>query len=104
MMVLCCNECFKEIAQKDSGAAKMWLDLCAHYVQNEGRLLLRENRVPWTIPLFKTLERLGFISTVDGLDAVSIRVNGYDIIENDENEKVLETFCINRKCHSEPWS
>jgi len=59
--------------------------------------------VPWTIAQFRNLEKMGYISTNDGLDAIDIRVNGYDILEVEEERMCLETFCIDREKHSTSW-
>ncbi len=103
MTAVCCNQCFYEISQKDSTSARMWLDLCAHYVQLEGNFKLRETRVPWLISSFRLLEKLGYISTNDGPDAIDIRVNGYDIYDVEEDQLCLETFCIDRNKHHSSW-
>lgn len=100
---ICCNECFKNIAQKDTRAARLWLDLCAYFVKLEGVFKLKETKIPWTISHFRNLEKLGFISTSDGPDAVNVRVNGYGIIEIDDEEMCLDTFCIDREEHSKLW-
>lgn len=98
---VCCNQCFESIARKDPMAAHLWLDLCAYFVKLEGLFKLRETRVPWTIPQFRNLEILGFISTADGQDGVIVRVNGYDIIE--DGDLCLDTFCLDREEHKSSW-
>jgi hypothetical protein len=103
MTAVCCNQCFHHIASNDAPAAKLWLDLCACFVRWEGQLKVKENRVPGVIKHFRSLEKLGYISTADGPDAVSIRVNGYDIIEVEKEKMCLDTFCLDREKHSSSW-
>lgn len=103
MTAVCCNLCFHSIATKDAPAAKLWLDLCAYFVKLEGTFQLRENRVPGIIKHFKSLENMGFITTVDGPEAVTVRVNGYDVIELEDEEMCLDTFCLDREKHESSW-
>lgn len=103
MTAICCNQCFESIVQRAPVAGKIWLDLCNSSVENDGILSLRETRVPWCIPAFRLLEKLGYITTADGLEAIRIRVEGYDVIEDEINGMCLETFCIDRDGHSSRW-
>lgn len=102
MTAFCCKTCLQSIERVDPQAGRIWLDLCASFVEFANILTLRETRVPWVIPAMRILERLGFIVTADGFDAIKIRVEGYEAI--DTNEGVcLETFCIDRGVHSRDW-
>lgn len=106
MTAVCCNQCFHSIATQDAPAAKLWLDLCAYFVKWEGNFKLRENRVPGVIKHFKSLEKMGFITTADGPDAVTVRVNGYDVIlmdEVDDQRECIDTFCLDREKHKSSW-
>ena len=103
MTALCCNECFLKISTIDSVAANIWLDMCAHFIKWEGNFHLTENRIPHIIKHIRSLEKLGFITTLDGLDAVTVRVNGYEIVEEKDSRGCLEVFCINKEAHSDFW-
>ena len=97
MTVVCCTQCYNDIARLDAKAARMWLDLCRSFVEAGGILKMRETRVPWCIPHFKNLEIMGYVLSADAPE-ILVRVNGYDIIELEENE-CLETFCMDREKH-----
>ena len=101
MTAICCDLCFRRISHVDRQTAKLWLDLCASFVQFEGKMTISESRVPWAVPLMRNLERYGYIATCDGKETVQIRVNGYDIVE--KTDDCLETFCINRMEHDTTW-
>lgn len=103
MTAICCDQCFQIIASKDVQAAQLWLSLCAYFVKFEGIFKLRETHVPQAIKHFKHLESLGFITTADGLESVSVRVNGYDIVHTDEEEVCLNAFCLDANRHSDSW-
>lgn len=99
--LMCCSDCYKNIANQNMSVASLWLDLCAYAVKLNGNFLLRESRVPWKISAFRMLEKMGYILTADGHE-VQVRVNGHDTI--DLNEKSFETFCIDRKVHKCKWA
>ena len=100
---VCCNQCFEVIVKKDTTAGKLWLDLCAYFVKLGGVFFLNESRVPSIIQHLRNLEMFGYITTADGEDAVKLRVNGYDIIEIENENRCLDTFCINREEHFSSW-
>jgi len=101
MTAVCCNQCFQSIAKGNTTAARLWLDSCAFFVKLQGIYLLRETRIPDTIKYMKYLEELGYITTADGLEGVKVRVNGYDVME--ANNDFLETFCLQRQEHQSEW-
>lgn len=103
MTAFCCQQCFQSITTVDQEASKLWIQLCAYFVKFGGIFKLRENRVPGIIKHFRNLEKLGFISTADGPDAVSIIVNGYDIVEVDTDQICVDTFCLDRSKHESSW-
>lgn len=103
MTAVCCSQCFDFIARKNTTAAKLWLDACTFCVKFEGIFKLKETRIPNAIKHFRCLEELGFISTADGDDAVKVRVNGYDVLEMEDMEGGVDTFCINREEHKQQW-
>lgn len=98
MTALCCKQCFLEIASIDRRTAEIWTNLCACFIEFEGCFKFREHVVPKVIKHLKRLEELGYITTIDGVDGIAVRVNGYDIIEED-NLDCLETFCLDRERH-----
>ena len=101
MRAVCCNQCFHEIVKKDSGAGRLWLDLCTHRAKIGCLFRLREERVPDAIPHFITLEEMGYITTIDNPDGVILRVEGHETI-GDEDERV-ESFCLHREEHAPTW-
>lgn len=97
-LTLCCSHCFESIKDKyNLELANLWLEMCKHFIQYSGIFKLRETRVPWLIHQIRTLEKLGYITTCDGLEAVSIRVNGYEVMIADD--KTLEMFCLDQNEH-----
>ena len=103
MTAVCCNQCFTRIAKKDTKAARLWSDICAFFVKLDGNFILRESKVPWVIPQFKLLEKLGYILTADSEDGVKVRVNGYDVLEMEDHPDYKDTFCLDREAHFESW-
>ena len=81
----CCSQCFESIAERNTRAARMWLDLCNAFHGVRGVLFIRniEERP------FRFLERRGFVTSTEDGDYIAIRVNGYSI--NAENDEI---FCI----------
>lgn len=101
MTVVCCNKCYESMNKIDASAARLWLDLCAYSIKFQGVFKLREERVPGVIRFFRQLEQHGYILTADGEEAVRVRVNGYGVIN--ENEVLLDSFCLDREAHHEDW-
>lgn len=100
MKAVCCNQCFESIAREDTLAARAWLDLCACASRSfNGLMWFKEQNAPSYINAFRLLERLGYIASVDGLEAVKVKVNGHvDILEGQ-----LATYCIDRHGHGHDW-
>lgn len=95
MKAVCCSQCFEFIASHDHDAANLWLILCRFFTQN-GPMGLREERVPEAVGCLRKLEEMHYVSTADGLDCVSIKVNG--LLKFDLEETVY-TYCIKREDH-----
>lgn len=73
-MVQACPYCFKKIAQKDTRAAKLWLDLCdsLHFVC----LSRQDNKI------IRYLEKQGFVVTTEyNKIHCQISLNGVDMDE-----------------------
>jgi len=69
--LVCCAECFKEIAKVSAGSARMWMDLCA--VDCAYRL---ENLKIDEHPFLKILEMKNYILTTDRENYINIHMKG----------------------------
>jgi len=68
----CCSACFGRIAAIDVGAAKFWLNACE--LTNSDNMILRMKPIEHFE--YDLLEKLGFISTIDTLSEIVIKLNG----------------------------
>ena len=90
MRIFLCGKCFDTIEEIEE--SELWVTLCKMYHQN-GILTIQEHKVPYRINQLRSLEKSGFINTLDTKDHVCIKVNGFDESSN--------TFCIKREEHCE---
>lgn len=104
LTVTCCNRCFSEIARKDTKAAKIWIDLCAHYVNAGFKLGCNETLIEDKISAFQNLETWGFLRSMDAPGLVHLRLIGHLMGHNPRNNGILHTFCINRSKHEDKWN
>jgi hypothetical protein len=88
MILYLCSKCFETIEEIEE--SELWVTLCKMYHQN-GILSIQEHKIPYRINQLRSLEKNGFINTLDNKDSVFIKVNGFD----DE----FDTFCIKRNEH-----
>ncbi len=106
MTVICCNQCFENIAKKDTKAARLWLDLCSYRAKVSSNFFLKEWMVPEEVPSILNLEILGFISTLDAKEGVCVRVEGYESMSFCSSlscSVCIDTFCIEREGHGSDW-
>lgn len=82
---ICCERCFEIIGRKNTGAAKLWMNLCALCMQR-GNLLEIYTR---DLPELRQLETLGFLVTTDKSDNLAIKLKGHCMTEQGE-----DFFCI----------
>lgn len=99
---MCCKQCFESLGSENASTASLWLEMCRQHVNAQGVFLLRETRVPMMVPHLNRLEKLGYILTADGQNAIQVRVNGCDVM--DIESMSYETFCIDRKSHKNKWA
>jgi hypothetical protein len=87
----CCSDCFENIARNtNTTTAKMWMDLCAQYLNLEGCFEFEVD----DYEAVRNLEQKGFIVTTDTAAGNLVRVNG---LGYDFNEQVV--FCLEREKH-----
>lgn len=73
--VMCCEQCFQEIAKNSTKAACLWLDLCMLHFTYGDTL-----RVCAKTECIEKLEKLGFlVSTEDDSKHILVRLNGYQL-------------------------
>lgn len=70
---ICCEKCFEEIGKKNTRAARLWMDFCAVRLE-KGSPVLLENQ---DFPELRVLETLGFLTSTDLQDSLSVRINGH---------------------------
>lgn len=70
---VCCERCFEDIGKENTAAAKLWMDLCALYLQR-GQVVFARTL---DFPELRTLELLEFVVTTDQPDRLLIRIEGY---------------------------
>jgi len=99
---MCCNQCFENLAKKDTTAAKLWIDLCA-YACKLGVFGFVEARTHHSINPLRTLESMGYLKSADGLDMVKMRMMGHQVVEIQETGALLNTFCMCREEHGHEW-
>ena len=76
---MCCDECFSNIAKKNSKAAKAWMDMCTLYLEKGNIFRILE------CPAIQILEHLRFIVSVDEEDCIAIKVQGHMLTEEGEH-------------------
>lgn len=82
---MCCEKCFEIISQRNTRAARYWMDFCAHYLEN-GEVIHIKNK---DFPELRILEMMGYLISTDQEDITAIRINGHMNTEDGEH-----FFCI----------
>ncbi len=91
---MCCNLCFREIAKKNTSAAKLWIDLCAHATNIGGLMAYDESKLSAaSVSLVSGLEKWGYLLSTDRPKDLVIKMLGWEF------DVGTDTFCINRFGH-----
>ena len=93
----CCPKCFSFLQKNGGAVCGLWVELCRHYLKQNGNLVLQEQLIPDAVKFLRMLESWGFIKTLDG-ENVTIRMEGH-LTEVDDFGDPLNTFCANREEH-----
>lgn len=99
MLVVCCSKCHENLKTSFPLAANLWVELCRSFVKHRGTMGFTESRLPWTVPVFRRLEKLGYVMTADCAKeegTVLVNVFGYNV---EDGEDPYESFCIDRESH-----
>lgn len=89
---VCCDECFRTVGQRSGQAARLWINLCnARRVKGPVFEVYDSD-----LPELRTLELLGYITTTETANSLSVKVNGYHV-----SESSAAFFCLNCEEHEE---
>lgn len=89
-MTKCCEKCFEDLARKSTGAAKIWLNICALCEEAETSFA----RIRFTdFPELRELEMMGFVTTLEQPPYLLIKINGLNTADSGNY------FCIKGKDH-----
>ncbi len=70
---LCCDTCFEAIGKRNTKAAKLWIDLCSIFIEEEGPFdLIIDDEL-----LLRQVELLGYIITTDNGHFIGVKVLGF---------------------------
>lgn len=86
---VCCEKCFETIGKRNTRAARLWMDFCAHYLEY-GEVIYMKNR---EFPELRILETMGFLVSTETEHGTAIKVKGH-ILDDDEH-----FFCIKEGDH-----
>lgn len=87
---VCCGECFKQIAQANTNAARLWMDLCALSLIKGQYISFKSTEIDEV----RALENLRFIVTTEQKERIIFRIEGLNKTHNNET-----IFCINKDDH-----
>lgn len=72
---VCCERCFQKIGMCNTTAAKLWMDLCALHLENNGVFVVSD-----THKELESLETNGFVVSTESPNSfgtLKIKVNGH---------------------------
>lgn len=86
----CCEDCFDTIAQRNTTAAKLWMDLCAMRLCTSEVFALKTE----DFPELRILEVLGYVVSSETDQYIKIKMQGYY-----KNSDDVDLFCVKEGYH-----
>ena len=77
---ICCEKCFEDIGRKSCNAAKLWMDLCALYLE-EGDYF----RLSGCSSEIRILEKMRFLLSTDEAETIAVHVKGHILSDMGEH-------------------